>query len=172
MKVVLLILGIIVGLLILITIVGAFMSRTHVATSEITLKQPIDSVYKVLRDVGGMTTWWKDLKTSERVAGASGERWRQVAGGFTMELDIVNDDPPRGFVSNIVEQPGAPFGGRWVYTLTTVQGGTRVSVSEEGWIGPPPFRVMASIMGLNRTLDSVLISLGTHFGEQVRPEHK
>ena len=171
MKLVLTIVAAIIALVLLVTIIGAFMPRTHVATSEITLRQPIDTVYATLRDIGGMTKWWTDLKSSERVADASAERWRQVARGFTMELDIGEDMPPNGFTTHIVAEKGAPFGGKWIYRLTAVPGGTKVAITEEGWIGPPPFRVMATVMGLNRTLDSMLMSLSKHFGEQETPEH-
>lgn len=172
MKILLIAVIVIIGLLLVVTLVGAFMPRSHVATSQITLKQPIDTVYATLRDLGGMTKWWGELKTSERVAGVPQERWRQEAGGFRMELDIGEDSPPHGFTTHIVAEKGAAFGGKWVYELTSVPGGTTVSISEDGWIGPPPFRVMATVMGLHRTLDGVLVSLGKHFGEQVTPLHR
>jgi uncharacterized protein YndB with AHSA1/START domain len=148
------------------------MPRTHIATSEITLKQPIETVYATLRDIGRMPRWWSDLKTSERVAGTPRERWRQEASGFSMELDVGEDSPPNGFTTYIVEEKGAPFGGKWIYKFSSGPGGTTVSISEDGWIGPPPFRVVASIMGLHRTLDSMLAALAKHFGEQVTPVHK
>jgi uncharacterized protein YndB with AHSA1/START domain len=172
MKYLLIAVLIIVGLLVLVTVAGAFMSRTHVATSEITLRQPIDTVYATLRDIGGMPKWWTDLKKSERVAGVAGERWRQEAGGFAMQLDVRDDSPPNGFTTHIVEEKGAPFGGKWIYKLVAVPGGTVVSITEDGWIGPPPFRAMQSVMGLHRTLDAVLVSLGKRFGEEVKPVHK
>jgi uncharacterized protein YndB with AHSA1/START domain len=172
MKILLIVVLVIFGLVLLVTAAGAFMPRTHVVTSEITLRQPIEIVYATLRDIGGMTKWWGDLKTSERVASAPRERWRQEAGGFTMELDVGEQSPPHGFTTHIVEEKGAPFGGKWVYKLTPVPGGTTVAISEDGWIGPPPFRVMATAMGLHRTLDGMLVALGKHFGEQVTPVHR
>jgi hypothetical protein len=172
MRIALIILASLVGIALLITVVGLFMPREHVATSEITLKQPIDSVYATLRDLGGMTKWWSDLKVSERVPGAAGERWRQEAAGFRMQLDIVDDAPPKGFTTNIVPEKGAPFGGTWIYALSTSPAGTVVSITEKGWIGPPPFRVIAHVTGLNRTLDGLLRALGKRFGETVTPIHR
>ena len=171
MRLALIILGSIVALALLITIIGMFMPRDHTATSEITLKQPIDSVYAALRDLGGMTTWWPDLKVSERVTGAPGERWRQEAGGFKMQLDVVNDAPPNGFTTNIVHEKGAPFGGSWIYALAPAPGGTVVSITEKGWIGPPPFRVMARLFGVHATMDGMLTALSRRFGESAAPTH-
>lgn len=161
-----------VGLAVVVTVVGALMPRAHVATSEITLKQPIDTVYRALRDIGGMKAWWTDLKVSERVGGVPGERWKQEASGFAMQIDIVDDTPPAGFTTKIVEEKGAAFGGVWRYRFTAVPGGTTVTVTEDGWIGPPPFRVIATLRGLHQSMDAVLVSLAKHYGESVKPVHR
>lgn len=73
MKILLFVVLAVVGLVAVVTVVGLFMPRNHVATSEITLKQPPDKVYAALRDIGGMKAWWTDLKVSERVSGAAGD---------------------------------------------------------------------------------------------------
>jgi hypothetical protein len=172
LKIILIVAASLVGLALLVTLIGAFMPRTHVATSEITLRQPIDSVYGAVRDLGGMPAWWKELKVSERVAGVPGERWRQEAGGFAMQLDVTNESAPTRFTTKIVEEKGAAFGGQWHYVLAEVPGGTKLSISEDGWIGPPPFRVMATLGGLHRTIDGMLVALGRRFGEDVKPVHR
>jgi uncharacterized protein YndB with AHSA1/START domain len=172
MKLLLIIVASLVSLALIVFLIGAMIPRRHLATSEITLRQPVDTVYKALRDLGGMPAWWSDLKTSERVAGVPGERWKQVAGGFTMQLDVTDDAPPRGFTTRIVEEKGAAFGGKWIYVLEPTNGGTTVRISEDGWIGPAPFRVMAKLGGLHRTIDGVLVALGRKFGEEVKPVHQ
>jgi uncharacterized membrane protein len=172
LRVILIIVGSLVGLVALTFVVGLFMPREHVAASEITLRQPVDSIYTVLRDLGGMPKWWKDVTVSERVAEAPGERWRQEASGMEMQLDIVSESPPLQFVTKIVEDQGLPFGGTWTYALSPGANGTVVTVTENGWVGPPPFRVMSRIMGHNATLDGLLTALGARFGETVTPVHK
>lgn len=169
---VLIIVGSLVGLVALSFVVGAFMPRDHVATSEITLRQPADSIYAVLRNFGDMPKWWKDVTESERVPGTPGERWRQKMGGMDMQLDVVSATPPLQFVTKIVEDQGLPFGGTWTYALSPGASGTVVTVTEQGWVGPPPFRVMSRIMGHNATLDGLLTALGARFGETVTPVHK
>lgn len=171
-KILLIVVLVIVGMVLLVTVAGMLMPREHTASSEITLKQPVDSVYATLRDIGGMTKWWGDLKVSERVAGAPGERWRQESGGFKMQLDVVDATPPTRITTKIVEEKGAPFGGVWVYALSPSNGGTTVTITENGWIGPPPFRVISKLTGMNRTLDGMLVALGKRFGEDVKPVHK
>jgi uncharacterized protein YndB with AHSA1/START domain len=172
MKIALIVVLALVGLAALVTLVGFLMPRNHVATSEITLRQPVDSVYAAVRDIGGLTRWWGDLKVSERVAGAAGERWRQESGGFKMQIDVADDAPPHRFTTRIVEEKGAPFGGIWRYVISATAQGTTLAITEEGWVGPPPFRVMATLMGMHRTMDGMLVALGKRFGEDVKPVHK
>jgi hypothetical protein len=161
-----------VALAVVVIGIGLMMPREHSATSEITLRQPIDSIYAVLRDIGGMPRWWSDLTVSERVGGVDQERWRQEAGGFAMQLDVAGDTPPTGFTTKIVEEQGAPFGGMWTYRLTPAANGTLVSVTEDGWVGPPHFRVISRVMGHHRTIDGMLTALGRKYGEEVKPVHR
>ena len=172
-RITLFIVGTLGGLVALLFVAGLFFPREHVATSEITLRRPIDSVYTVLRDLGNFPKWWSDVTLSERVSGVQGERWKQEAGGMSMQLDVVDEVPPLRLVTRIVEEKGAVFGGTWTYMLTqSASGGTVVSVTEQGWIGPPPFRVIQSVMGMHGTLDGMLTALGKHFGESVTPAHR
>jgi hypothetical protein len=72
-------------------------------------------------------------------------------------------------VTRIVPPDNAPFGGRWIYELEAVPGGTRLTVTEEGWIRNPLFRAMGHAMGLDRTIKGYLRSLGRRFGENAEP---
>ncbi|MBI2796199.1 MAG: SRPBCC family protein [Gemmatimonadetes bacterium] len=170
MKWVRIVIGAIVAVVAVVWIAGLFLPRAHSATSRVTLKVPRDSVFAVLRDFASLPAWHKATTSSTRVAGVAGERWRQEAGGQAMELDVVEANAPSRIVVKIVEDAKAMFGGTWTYRLDEAPGGgTLVSITEEGWIGPPPFRVVMAMMGANRTMDDVLVSLGARFGEAVTP---
>jgi uncharacterized protein YndB with AHSA1/START domain len=172
LRITIIVAGVLIGLLVLVFAVGAFLPREHTATSTITLNQPIDSVYATLRDFQAMPTWWRDARVSTRVTGMPGERWRQEFGGMKMQIDVVEAERPTRIVTRIVDEPGTPFGGRWSYDLSsTADGRTTIAITERGWIGPPPFRLMAKIFGMHATLDSMLRALGQRFGETVTPVH-
>lgn len=175
MKWVLLALGGLVGLVALIALVGAFVPRDHRATSSVTLHQPPDSVWKVVRDLGGITAWWPEMKEAVRLPDKDGhEAWRQNVGGFDMPLVVFESSPPRRLVTKIDSPPGAAFGGTWTYELTadSAGGGTRISVTETGWIANPIFRFMSRFLfGYYGSLDGYLKALGTRFGESVTPAH-
>ena len=174
MKWVLVILGAIVGLIALMALIGAFVPRDHRATSTVLLHQPSDSVWKVVRDLGGVPAWWPEVKESVRQPDKDGhEVWRQKVGGFDMPLIVIESSAPRRLVTQIDSSAGGSFGGTWIYELTPDSGaGTKLSVTEAGWIGNPIFRFLSRVVfGYYGSLDGYLKALGKRFGEEVKPEH-
>jgi uncharacterized protein YndB with AHSA1/START domain len=175
MKWVLVVIGGIVALIALMAVIGAFVPREHRATSTVSLHQSADSVWKVVRDLGGITVWWPELKESVRQPDRDGhEVWRQKMSGFDVPLIVIESVPPRRLVTKIDASAGAAFGGTWTYELTpdSSGGGTRISVTEAGWIGNPIFRFLSRfVFGYYGSLDGYLKALGTRFGETVRPAH-
>lgn len=173
MKWVLIAVGGIIGLAALMAVVGALLPRDHRATSTVTLRQPPDSVWKVVRDFGGVAAWWPEMKQAERLPDRDGhEVWRQKIGGFDVPLVVLEAVAPRKLVTKIDSSAGAAFGGTWTYELTAADGGTRISVTEAGWIANPIFRFMSRFLfGYYGSLDGYLKHLGKRFGEDVIPEH-
>lgn len=173
MKWVLIVIGAVLGLVALMVLIGAFMPRDHRATSTVVLRQPPDSVWKVVRDLGGVPAWWAEIKESVRLPDNNGrEAWRQKASGWEVPLIVIESSPPRRLVTQIDTSAGGAFGGTWTYELTPDSGGTRISVTETGWIGNPIFRFLSRFLfGYYGTLDGYLKALGKKFGEEVRPAH-
>lgn len=171
MKWVLIAIGGVLGLVILIALIGAFVPREHRATSTVTVHQPPDSVWKVVRDLGGVTAWWPEIKESARQPDQDGhEVWRQKMSGFDVPLLVMESAPPRRLVTKIDASAGAAFGGTWTYELTGDSGSTRISVTEAGWIGNPIFRFLSRfVFGYHGSLDGYLKALGKKFGEEVKP---
>jgi uncharacterized protein YndB with AHSA1/START domain len=174
MRWILLVLGAVVVLVVVLVVVGFRLPRGHRATSRIRLRQPPDSVWRVLRDIGGMAAWWADMKQVERLPdkGDGKERWRENLGGdFSMVLVVEREEPP-GLLRTVIEAPAtAPFGGSWTYRVIPDGTGSRVEVTEDGWISNPVFRVVTRLMGAHRSLDGYLRALSRRFGESAEPEH-
>lgn len=173
MKWVFIILALLIGLGVLLTLIGLVLPRNHRATSQVELRQPIDSVWAVIRALGETPAFWSELKSSSRLPDSDGkETWGQtMKNGFTLPLVIDEERPPNRLVTRIAGAPGTPFGGKWIYELEPVSGGTRLSVTEDGWISNPFFRVMSRMMGYHTTLDSYLKAVGMKFGETVTSIH-
>lgn len=173
MKWVLLSVVVVVGVGVLMLVVGLLLPRNHVATSTAELKQPVDSVWAAVRALGDTPSFWSELKSSSRMPDVDGrETWGQtMKNGFNLPLVIDEERPPNLLVTRIVAKD-APFGGTWRYSLEPVNGGTRVTVTEDGWVSNPMFRVISKLMGHHTTLDSYLKALSKKFGEESKPVHK
>ena len=156
-------------------LIGSMVSRDHCATSTISLHQPPDSVWKVVRDIGGLPSWFPAMQRSERLPDRDGrEVWRQKMSSFDVPIIVKESTPPRRLVTEIDAATGAAFGGTWTYELTpeAAEGGTRISVTEAGWIANPIFRFLSRfVFGYYGSLDGYLKALGARFGETVRPSH-
>lgn len=165
-------LAVVGGVVLLAFGVGSLLPREHVATSAITLRQAPESVWAVVRDLSTTPRWWDEVTTSTRVADDAGrEVWHQGTGSFSMNLVVADATEPVRLVTAIDGGADAAFGGTWTHNLVRVSGGTRVIVTEAGWVANPLFRVLTRLMGYHRTLDSYLAALGRRFGEDVVPEH-
>lgn len=152
--------------------IGLALPRTHRATSRITLQKSPEEVWAAVRNLDALLGSWKDLQEAGRVADQGGkEVWRQKAGGFEMKLIIEEATPTSRMVTRIDAAADAAFGGTWTYVLAAVGGGTQVTVTEDGYVSNPMFRVMMKAMGSHRTLDGFLTGLGIKFGQPVTPEH-
>ncbi len=153
-------------------VVGLRMPREHSVSSRIQLTAPRDSVWAALRDFGNYPKWDTDFKSSVKGERRnSHEVWVQDVGGMTMSVELTDVRAPSVLVSEIVTDEKSQWGGIWTYELAAAGAGTEVTVTEDGWVKSPLFRVMMKLRGAHATMDGVLKHLGARFGEQVTPEH-
>jgi hypothetical protein len=175
MQWILLLLGALFGLVVVLLIVGMLLPRAHRATSVLNLPKTTPAeVWAVIRDLGRVPEFWPDVRTSERKPDRDGkEVWVQtMKNGFALPLVIEEDSPPTRLVTRIAIEGKAPFGGTWIYEITGSGTGSKVTVTEDGFIGNPLFRVVSRIMGYHSTLDSYLTALARRMGENARPVHQ
>ena len=151
---------------------GMSMPREHSASSRVQLTAPRDSVWAVLRAFGDYPKWHPDFKSSVKGERRDGhEVWVQDVGGMTMTVEFLEIHPPSNLVTEIVTDEKSQWGGVWTYDLVANGAGTEVTITEDGWVKSPFFRVMMKLMGTHSTMDGGLKHLGARFGEQVTPEH-
>ena len=167
---------VIVGMLVAIALaavtLGAILPREHRATSRLLLRTPVDTVWAVVRDLERIPAWWTDVKQSRRLPDQNGhEAWQQVLGdGTELPLEVVESDPPHR-LRTVIASTSLPFGGEWIYELTPMDGGTQLTITEDGWVSNPAFRLVSRAMGHHHTLDQYLGALAARLGEAGRPEH-
>jgi uncharacterized protein YndB with AHSA1/START domain len=173
MQWVLFVVGGLVGLILLLVIVGMLLPRKHIATSTLEVTKPPAEVWALVRDLGQVPAFWPEIKSSVRQPDRNGhEVWLQtMKNGFALPLEIDEDQPPSRLVTRIAIEGKAPFGGIWIYTISASGAGSRVSVTEDGFVDNPLFRVVSKAMGHHATLDSYLRALAKRLGETAEPVH-
>src|SRR5256885_8018034 len=102
MKWVLVVMGSLAALFVVMAIVGLFVARGHRATSTISLRQSPDTIWKVVRDLGNIPSWWPAMLTVERLPDRDGhEVWRQKMSGFEVPIIVQESSPPTRLVTQI-----------------------------------------------------------------------
>jgi hypothetical protein len=148
---------------------GRSLPREHVVISTVTLVAPADSVWKVIRNIGATPTWLDGVGSATRVSG-NRETWDQTMGSSgKIRIEIRGETPGRRLVTEIVNNEQDDFGGTWTYDVVAGGAGTEVTITEEGWVEAPLFRVVMKVRGVHRTVDNYLRSLAGHFGESASP---
>jgi uncharacterized protein YndB with AHSA1/START domain len=151
--------------------VGWMLPKAHVASRSLTLRQVPEAVWEAVTRVERAPEWRRDLKRVDLLEPAGGRRrWRESGKNGTLTLAEDLAEPPRRWITRI-DDPSLPFGGRWVFELEPVNGGTRLRITEEGEVYHPLFRFMSRfVFGHHATLETYLRQLAARFGESAQPE--
>jgi hypothetical protein len=159
--------GLLAGAAGVATIAGCFVPRGHVAARTLTLRQPPEAVWGVLRDGESWPGWWDLLKSVRRqTAGDGHEQWDldyKDGNGFVLGVDE-STAPWR--LALRIDDVKRLFEGRWEYDIAAVDGGSRVTLTEYGSINNPFVRLMAKLcMDPHMYIDKNLKALAGKFGE-------
>lgn len=172
MKRVLIVVLIVMSFMLAVPVVGLFLPRGHAVARTMTLHQPPDAIWQVITDFDAVPSWRPNVTRIEQLPAHQGfPVWREhYQGGDTLTLATVESVAPARLVREIAD-PDLPFGGRWVYEIAPVDGGSRITITEHGDVPNPVFRVMSRLfMDQTATVDQYLLDLGKKFGESVAPQ--
>lgn len=139
-KLLLLAFGALAALVLIVAAVGMLLPRDHVASRTTTLRAGPDMVFPLL---------------------ASLELGRRD----DVPIAIVEARAPVHLVTRIAD-PSLPFGGTWTFMLTPAGRGTRLTITERGYVSNPIFRVVSRVvLGHDATLKAYLRELAARLGE-------
>ena len=162
--------GIIGGVLLLagvMALIGSMLPKAHVASRSILLHRTPQEVYGVVRDFGSAPKWRADVK---RIEVETPVYFREEGKHGTVNYELVEDVPAQRMVTRI-RDTDLGYSGQWTYSFTPENGGTRVTIREDGEVANVLFRFMSRyIFGQTSTIDSYLTSLAKHFGEEAAPQ--
>jgi uncharacterized protein YndB with AHSA1/START domain len=164
------IVGVIVAVGIAVFIAGSLMPQKHTASRTARLAQPPESVWTVITDIPNFPNWRKDVAVVEQLPPRNGKTlWKETSrsrNALTFEAETA--EPPRHLVTRITDK-GLPFGGSWDFVLVPDGSGSRITITENGEIYNPVFRVVSRAMGYTTTIDAYLEALATKLGDKYSP---
>ena len=154
-----------------VALIGSRLPKSHVASRSIHLRKSPHEVYAVVRDFGSAPQWRSDVKQME-VEAPQGRPvyFREVGKNGTVNYELVEDVPAQRMVTRI-RDTDLGYSGQWTYFFVPENGGTRVTIREDGEVSNVIFRFMSRyVFGQTATIDSYLTSLAKHFGEDTVPQ--
>lgn len=142
---------------------GMFLPAAHSVTCRLHLKRPIQDVWDAI--TANEQPWRKDLISRERGPDQDGKPvWIESSGRFRIPLRYDEVEPPTRLVT-VIADPKVPFQGRWIYRLESDNGGTSITLTEEGIIANPFMRAAMAMAKNSATIVAYLSYLAAHFGE-------
>ena len=164
MRWLLIIVGSLVAIVAIIAVGGMMLPRNHVATRSLTVTAPPDRVWSLITDVASFADWRPDVKRVELLPVRDGLRaWKESGSNGDIAFETVESVPPTRLVTRIVGHQD--FGGSWTWALVPVEGGTRVTITENGEVYNPIFRFLSRfVFGHTSTMDDYLEALEKKLG--------
>ena len=140
---------------------GALLPERHTSSRTAKFAVAPELVWNAITDVESFPSWRADVTRVERVQHASGRTaWVEEGRNGRMTLAVERSEPPRLLVLRIADKD-LPFGGTWTYAVEAVDGGSRLTITENGEIYNPVFRFMARfVFGYEATMQGYLLALG------------
>jgi len=151
--------------------VGAMIPADHIASLTVRYQQPPETIWLAITDYSQFPAWRTFVDQVEPLETANGVGgWIELTSTGALPLAIDESTAPRRLVLRIAAD-NLGFGGTWTYEITAVEGGSRLTITENGNVSNLLFRFMSRfVFGYTTTIETYLIDLGNKFDEQVTPQ--
>lgn len=165
MGIVILILGAVVGLILVVFVVGTALPAEHRVSHSRQVSATPEQVWARLSATEEQTAWRKDLK-SIKLLSSEPKKWVETMSMGDVPMVLVESVPSSRMVTKI-DSEDLPFGGSWTFELAPNEGGTKVTITEEGVVKNPVFRFMSRfIFGHETTMKSYLSQLQASYSSE------
>src|SRR5687767_663615 len=130
----------------LVSLIGTLLPKGHRASRTVVYSAPPESVYAAITDFAKFPEWRSGIKTVEIIANGEGTtRFREDGPHGAVTYKVEERRPGSRLVTRI-DDPSLPFGGKWTLEVRPVPGGSELTITEDGEIYNPIFRVMSKVV--------------------------
>lgn len=165
MTVLWILLGLFVGLPLLASLLGIFLSPLQRSTRELWVDAPRAKVWAVLSEIEQHPSWRKEIKSVVRVKNRGKQPvWKEILpDGREILIATVKSEAPSLLVRELVSV-GTSANARWVYELEEREGKTLLRLSEETQTRLTGMRVMVRLIRRqSQSIEVMLESLRERF---------
>jgi hypothetical protein len=142
------------------------MPRDLVAARRAVLGRAPADVWRALVDLEAHPRWRKGVTRIEQLSATS---YREHGGHGATRYEIDEDRAPAAGVAGRrvtrIADDKLPYGGRWIFELAPEGTGSRLTITEDGFIKNPIFRFLSkTVFSTAATLERFLTDLALHLG--------
>ncbi len=148
-----------------VVLAGLALPKGHRASRTVTLAAAPTVVFGAISDFARYPDWRADVKKIAVEGAGIGALVREENSTGTIPYRVEVLQPPSRLVMRIAD-PNLPFGGTWTYELRAEGTGTSLTLTEEGEVYNPIFRVMQKLLfSPYKTIDTYLENLRRQVAE-------
>ena len=154
MKWVLIGLGSLLAVVLLVTLIGFLLPKSHIASVAKHYDAPPATVWSLITERDRFPTWRSDLRGVEQLPASDGKvRWKEQSKYDAVTMEVTEAVPEQKLVTRIADE-GLPFGGTWTFELGKEGSGTLLTITEHGEVYNPIFRFVSRfVMGHTATME-------------------
>lgn len=132
-------------LLTVAVLAGLALPKAHRATRTTTLAAPPQAVFAVVSDFIRYPEWRSDVKSMvvDGQGGVGTVIYEEGPNG-AIPFRVETHEPPSRLVMRVAD-PSLPFSGTWTYELRPSGAGTELTVTEDGEVSNPIFRLVQKL---------------------------
>jgi uncharacterized protein YndB with AHSA1/START domain len=133
------------GLGAILALIGMALPKGHRASRTVVYRASPDRVFAAITDFARFPEWRSDV-TSVEILGDDGRglRFREEGRHGPVRYRVEERRPDAKLVTRI-DDASLPFGGTWTFDVTPVPEGTALTITEDGEIYNPVFRVLSKV---------------------------
>lgn len=151
--------------LLVVYVAGSRLPREHRSVVSATFKAPPFVVWAALTDYAAMPAWWPSLKSvrTEKLPDGTELTWNTDRHRHEIPYRTAEARVNEKLV-RVIASDQLPFGGTWTFLLSPApNGGTQLTLTEDGIIHAPVFRAIATwFIGLDATQKDFLAAFEKH----------